>query len=65
MLNDKCSITKTKHTKTKKDLWVVSLKEKLSTDEYKKLNAEVKAVGGYYSKYPKTLDGKPIPGFYF
>lgn len=65
MLNDKCSITKTKHTKTKKDLWVVSLKEKLSTDEYKKLNAEVKAVGGYYSKYPKTLDGKPIPGFIF
>ena len=64
-LADKCSVIKTQHTKTGEDLWVVELKDKISADEYKKLNAKVKEVGGYYSRYAKTPDGKPIPGFIF
>lgn len=64
-LKDKCNLTQTKHTKTGEDLWVIGLKERISADEYKKLNAKVKAVGGYYSRYAKTPDGKSIPGFIF
>ena len=64
-LADKCSVIKTQHTKTGEDLLVVELKDKISADEYKKLNAKVKEVGGYYSRYAKTPDGKPIPGFIF
>ena len=64
-LKDKCNLTQTKHTKTGEDLWIIGLKERISADEYKKLNAKVKEVGGYYSRYAKTPDGKPIPGFIF
>lgn len=64
-LKDKCNLTQTKHTKTGEDLWIIGLKERISADEYKKLNAKVKAVGGYYSRYAKTPDGKSIPGFIF
>lgn len=64
-LKDKCNLTQTKHTKTGEDLWIIGLKERISADEYKKLNAKVKAVGGYYSRYVKTPDGKSIPGFIF
>ena len=64
-LKDKCNLTQTKHKKTGEDLWVIGLKERLSEDEYKKLNAKVQAVGGYYSRYAKTPDGKSIPGFIF
>lgn len=64
-LKDKCNLTQTKHTKTGEDLWIIGLKERISADEYKKLNAKVKAVGGYYSRYAKTPDGRPIPGFIF
>lgn len=64
-LKDKCNLTQTKHTKTGEDLWIICLKERISADEYKKLNAKVKAVGGYYSRYAKTPDGKSIPGFIF
>lgn len=64
-LKDKCNLTQTKHTKTGEDSWIIGLKERISADEYKKLNAKVKAVGGYYSRYAKTPDGKPIPGFIF
>ena len=64
-MKDKCNLTQTKHTKTGEDLWIIGLKERISADEYKKLNAKVKAVGGYYSRYAKTPDSKPIPGFIF
>ena len=64
-LKDKCNLTQTKHTKTGEDLWIIGLKERISADEYKKLNAKVKAVGGYYSRYAKTPDCKSIPGFIF
>lgn len=64
-LTDKCKLIATKHTATGEDLWVLTLKEKLSQDEYKDLNGKVKAVGGYYSRFAKTPDGKAIPGFVF
>lgn len=64
-LTDKCELTATKHTATGEDIWVISLKGRLSSEEYKALKEKAKSVGGYYSKYPKTLEGKSIPGFVF
>ena len=64
-LTDKCELIATKHTATGDDIWVVTLKDRLSSDEYKDLSGKVKAVGGYYSRFAKTPDGKAIPGFIF
>lgn len=64
-LTEKCELIATKHTETGDNLWVVTLKDKLSKEEYKDLNAKVKAVGGYYSRFAKTPEGKAIPGFVF
>lgn len=64
-LTDKCELIATKHTATGDNIWVVSLKDRLSPDEYKDLREKVKAVGGYYSRFAKTPDGKAIPGFVF
>ena len=64
-LTDKCELFATKHTATGNDIWVVTLKDRVSPDEYKELNAKVKSVGGYYSRFTKSPDGKAIPGFVF
>ena len=47
------------------DIWVITLSDRLSADEYKDLSAKVKAVGGYYSRFAKDPNGKAIPGFIF
>lgn len=44
---------------------MVTLKEIISQNDFNELRQKVKAVGGYYSKFPKTPDGEPIPGFVF
>ena len=62
---DKCEIVKTKHTKTGKDLWVVTLKDRISQSEFNELRTKVKESGGYYSPFTKTPEGKAIPGFVF
>lgn len=62
---DRCELIATKHTATGDDIWVVSLKDRLSPEEYKDLSRKVKSVGGYYSRFAKTPDGKAIPGFVF
>ena len=59
------TVTKTKHTSTGEDIWVVSLNDKISKEEFTKLRDEVKKNGGYYSRFAKTLDGKALPGFVF
>ena len=64
-LTDRCSIIKTKHTASGDDIWVVTLKDRISSDEYKELSGAVKKVGGYYSRFAKTPDGKAVPGFVF
>lgn len=64
-LTDKCEIVKTKHTKTGKDLWVVTLKDRISQSEFNELRTKVKEAGGYYSPFAKTPEGKAIPGFIF
>ena len=64
-LTDNCELIATKHTATGDDIWVITLKDRLSSEEYKELSGKVKAVGGYYSKFAKTPDGKAIPGFIF
>ena len=64
-LTDKCELIATTHTKTGNDIWVVTLKDRISPEEYKALSSKVKSVGGYYSRFTKTPDGKAIPGFVF
>ena len=64
-LTDNCELIATKHTATGDDIWVITLKDRLSSEEYKELSGKVKAVGGYYSRFAKTPDGKAIPGFIF
>ena len=64
-LTDKCELISTKHTATGNDIWVVTLKERLTAEDYKELKEKVKAVGGYYSRFAKTPDGKAVPGFVF
>ena len=64
-LTDKCVMYETAHTKTGAKLWVISLKDKISSDEYKTLSGNVKKVGGYYSRFTKTADGTAMPGFVF
>lgn len=59
------AVTKTKHTSTGEDIWVVSLNDRISKEEFAKLRDEVKKNGGYYSRFAKTLDGKALPGFVF
>lgn len=64
-LTDKCELIATKHTATDEDIWVIRLNDRISADEYKDLKGRVKQVGGYYSRFAKTPDGKAIPGFVF
>lgn len=64
-LTDKCTLTETKHTNEDRKIWVVTLNDRVSTDDFKELLNKVKSVGGYYSRFTKTLDGKAIPGFVF
>jgi phospholipid N-methyltransferase len=52
----------TVHSKTGADLFVISLVDRVSKDQYRDLNAKAKALGGYYSKWNK---GDAIPGFQF
>ena len=64
-LTDKCELIATKHTATDEDIWVIRLNDRISADEYKDLKGRVKQVGGYYSRFAKTPNGKAIPGFVF
>lgn len=64
-LTDKCTLTATKHTATGDDIWVISLNEHLSKENYSALQKAVKSVGGYFSRFAKSPDGKSLPGFVF
>lgn len=48
------TITKSKHTKTGEDLYVVSIPQRVSDDEFKALKARAKANNGYYSSFAKN-----------
>ena len=52
----------TVHSKKGHDVYVVSLVDRVSKEQYKELNDKSKSFGGYYSAYNK--DGA-IPGFQF
>lgn len=45
------TITKTKHTKTNADIWVVKCTKTLTREDYLSLAAKMKSLGGYYSKF--------------
>ncbi|MGI6078949.1 MAG: hypothetical protein ACOYCB_12490, partial [Fastidiosipilaceae bacterium] len=55
------TITKTKHTKTGADIWVVKPKTKLSNQEFTALNAKMRKLGGGYSKFTKGFNFKEDP----
>ena len=65
VLTDKCTLTATKRTDNGKDIWVVSLNDRISTEEFNELRKIVKEYGGSYSRFAKSPDGKSIPGFIF
>ena len=44
-------VVKSKNTKTGETIYVLKLKKYVSPDDYKAINAQVKAKGGYYSRY--------------
>lgn len=44
-------ITESKHTKTHEKIFLVKVLRKLSREEYIKVNEQMKALGGYYSRY--------------
>ena len=64
-LTDKCTLTATKRTDNGKDIWVISLNDRISADEFSELRKIVKQHGGNYSRFAKAPDGKSIPGFIF
>lgn len=64
-LTDKCELIATKHTQTGDDIYVITVKDRLSKEQFGDLSDKVKAVGGYYSRFAKTPDGKAIPEFVF
>jgi len=55
-------LIETKHTKTKADLFVVQLADRVSREEYERINKIARSHGGYYSSY--RHDGA-VPGFIF
>lgn len=42
-----------KNTKAGEPIYILKLKDRVSTEDYKAINTEVKAKGGYYSRYAK------------
>lgn len=64
-LTDKCTLTETKRTDNGKDIWVVSLNDRISSDEFSELRKIIREHGGSYSRFAKSPDGKSIPGFIF
>jgi hypothetical protein len=43
------------HTKTGETFWTVEPKERVSMDEFKKMNAELKELGGFYDRFLKRM----------
>lgn len=50
-INHEFTITADTDTRDNSSLWVVKIVDKLSTDEYKKVAEQFKALKGYYSKF--------------
>lgn len=60
------SLHKTKHSKTKADIFTVLMDERVSKEEFNELRRKAKKLGGYYSRYTdKSADPQILPGFNF
>lgn len=59
--SDRFTIEEDTHTKTGEKLWVAKLKDKVDREEYKKIADEMRALGGYYSRYKKGFIFKEDP----
>ena len=54
-------ISESVHTKTNEPIWLVKIVEKLSREEYIKVNKKMKELGGYYSKFTHSFIFKSNP----
>ena len=48
-------------TRDNSKIWLVKVKENLSREEYKQVNAYIKSLGGYYSRYKRAFLFKESP----
>ena len=53
--NDYYTVTKSKHTKTGADIWLVKVNQTLTKDEYIAENKKMRELGGYYSKFTHSF----------
>ena len=58
---DDFTLDKVKHTATNEDIWVIRPKERV--DDFAELKEKMKSLGGYYSRFATTPNGKG--GFVF
>ena len=52
-------------TRTNEKIYLVKVVEKLTKDEYIKVNKYIKTIGGYYSKFKHAFLFKENPATYF
>ena len=55
------TVTKTKHTQTGADIWVVKPTNKLSNKDFAMLNTRMRKLGGAYSRFTKGFNFKEDP----
>ena len=48
------TVTKSKHTKTGEDIWIVNPTERVSSEDFKSLRSSAKQHGGYYSSFKEN-----------
>lgn len=53
--NDYYTVTKSKHTKTGADIWLVKVNQTLTKEEYIVENKKMRELGGYYSKFTHSF----------
>ena len=58
---DYYSVSKSKHTKTGDDIWLVKINKNLSREEYFDESKKMRSLGGYYSKYTHSFIFKHDP----
>lgn len=51
----KYSVTKSRHTKKGIDIWLVKPSERVDMTTYKKIESQIKLIGGYYSRFVRAF----------
>ena len=55
------SVSEDVDTRDNSKIWIVKLSEKVSREEYQAINAQIKAIGGYYSRFKRGFIFKNDP----